>query len=92
MADYCVNTDVVRKGRKELEQLKQDYEEYKMKEPPESKKDSGNTHNEFTTISREIKNTWECLFFLVDKTIDFLGEVSEKTDNSDREGAEEIRK
>lgn len=92
MANYRLDTDEIREMRKKLKQLKEDYEEHKNTKAPISENDSGNTHNELKKVSAEIKNTWEKLFLLTDKTIEFLQEVSDNVDFSDQEGAKKLTK
>lgn len=91
MEMVSVDTEKVRSQVKKLEALREKSETQKSKKQPSQEKDCGNTHTELVTACTVVDESWENFINLLDKTIEYMKQLCNAYDESDKESAGKIK-
>lgn len=91
MEVLTVDTENVRSEIKKLQALREKSETQKNKEKPSQKKDCGNTHTELDTACTVVNESWGQFICLLDKTIEYMEQLCNAYDESDKESARMIK-
>ena len=84
-----VDTEVVRQNIKDLKTLKKECQQEREKKLGEFSADQGEVHDELEKACQILDDTWKQFIELIDRTIQFL---SESYDKSDQASAKDIKR